>query len=128
MVPGFGTGEVLALPPGFGAEGELFTVKVTNQDNNEADERFRRYDSNRDGFLDRAEISRGRWSDDPFTYDRNHDGKLTRSEMAVRYARRRLVEEANRSTQTASNNSNDPRASRGGGGERAGDHVLREPR
>ncbi|MEO8499228.1 MAG: hypothetical protein ABI614_29535, partial [Planctomycetota bacterium] len=50
------------------------------------------------------------------TYDRNHDGKLTLSEMAVRYARRRVAEEANRSAQTASNKSSDPRA--GGGGDR----------
>jgi hypothetical protein len=113
LVPAFGIEEMLPPAPGFGAEAELFTVKVTDADNREAEERFRRYDSNRDGILDKGELARGRWSEDPLTYDRNHDGKLTLSEMAVRYARRRLAEEANRSTQTASN-SNDPRANRGG--------------
>lgn len=98
LVPGFGTDEVLALPPGFGAEGALYTVKVTAPDNAEADERFRRYDTNKDGFLDRAEIERGRWSDDPFAFDRNHDGKLSPSEMAVRYAQRRVAREGSAST------------------------------
>ncbi|MDA1051832.1 MAG: hypothetical protein O3C40_15305 [Planctomycetota bacterium] len=117
LVPGFGVEDLLPPAPGFGAEAELFTVKITDADNREAEERFRRYDSNGDGILDKAELSRGRWSEDPLTYDRNHDGKLTQSEMAVRYARRRVAEEANRSTQTASN-SNDPRANRGAGGDR----------
>ncbi len=105
LVPGFGTDEVLAIPPGFGAAGELFTVKVINEDKSEADERFRRYDSNRDGFLDRGEIGRGRWSDDPFTYDRNGDGKLSPSEMAVRYARRRLARGEDSSRRDSSSSS-----------------------
>jgi len=105
LVPGFGTDEILALPPGFGADGELFTVKVIKRDNDEADERFRRYDSNKDGYLDRAEIARGRWSDDPFAYDRNHDGKLSPSEMAVRYARRRVAREGSSSTASSGRSS-----------------------
>ena len=112
LVPGFGVEDLYPPAPGFGAQAELFTVTVTDADKREAEERFRRYDSNRDSVLDKAELSRGRWSDDPLTYDRNHDGKLTVSEMAVRYARRRLAEEARRSTSTA-NASNDPRAGRG---------------
>ncbi len=124
LVPGFGTDEVLALPPGFGAEGELFTVKVTGRDNDEADERFRRYDSNRDGFLDRGEVARGRWSDDPFTYDRNHDGKLSPSEMAVRYAQRRVSREgtstasSGRSSSSSSSTRTSSRPSSGGGDSR----------
>ena len=115
LVPGFGLEEELAVPPGFGAEGELFTVKVTDADKREADERFRRYDSNRDGVLDRGEIARGRWSDDPMAYDRNNDGKLTPSEMAVRYARRRIAEEGSSSSggsssrSSSSSSSGDPR-------------------
>jgi Ca2+-binding EF-hand superfamily protein len=105
LVPGFGTDEMLPLPPGFGAEGELFTVKVIKQDNDEADERFRRYDSNKDGFLDRAEIARGRWSDDPFTYDRNRDNKLSKSEMAMRYAQRRTVRGTSSSTASSGRSS-----------------------
>jgi Ca2+-binding EF-hand superfamily protein len=92
LVPGFGVEDLLPLPPGFGAEGELYSVDVEDEDRREADERFRRYDSNRDGVLDRNELRRGRWSDDPMAYDRNGDGKLTPSELAVRYAQRRLRE------------------------------------
>lgn len=117
LVPGFGVEDLLPPAPGFGAEAELFTVKLTAADNREAEERFRRYDSNGDGILDKEELGRGRWSEDPLTYDRNHDGKLTLSELAVRYARRRVAEEANRSTQTASR-TNDSQTSRGGGGDR----------
>ena len=105
LVPGFGVDEFLALPPGFGADGELFTVKVIGRDNDEAAERFRRYDTNKDGFLDRAEISRGRWSDDPFVYDRNHDGKLSPSEMAMRYAKRRVDREGSSSTASSGRSS-----------------------
>ena len=105
LVPGFGVDELLDLPPGFGADGELFTVKVIGKDNDEAAERFRRYDTNKDGYLDRAEISRGRWSDDPFAYDRNHDGKLSPSEMAVRYAKRRVDREGSSSTASSSRSS-----------------------
>ena len=123
LVPGFGTDEMLVLPPGFGAEGELFTIKVTNRDNDEADERFRRYDSNRDGFLDRAEVARGRWSDDPFTYDRNHDGKLSPSEMAMRYAQRRVSREGSSTASSGRSSSSSSartssRTSSGGGDPR----------
>ncbi|MBI2481311.1 MAG: hypothetical protein HYV60_22515 [Planctomycetia bacterium] len=113
LVPGFGVDELLPPAPGFGAAAELFTVKTTDADKREADERFRRYDSNGDGILDKAELARGRWSEDPLTFDRNHDGKLTLSEMAVRYAQRRVVEEKSRATQTASR-STAPTANRGG--------------
>lgn len=114
LVPGFGVEDLLPPVPGFGAAAELFSVKVTDADNREAKERFARYDSNGDGILDKGELARGRWSEDPLTYDKNHDGKLTVSEMAVRYAQRRVSEEANRATQTASRTSTS-------GGSRGGD-------
>jgi Ca2+-binding EF-hand superfamily protein len=120
LVPGFGVEDLLPPALGFGAEAELFTIKTTDADNREAEERFRRYDTNRDGVLDKNELARGRWSEDPLTYDRNHDGKLTLSEMAVRYAQRRVAEEASRAAQTASR-SNASRDNRGGGGDRGGD-------
>lgn len=125
LVPGFGLDEELALPPGFGAEGELFTVKVNDRDMREADERFRRYDSNRDGVLDRNEISRGRWSDDPFTYDRNNDGKLTPSEMAVRYARRRLASEGSSSSSSSSRSSSSRSSSSSSTGDPRMDGILK---
>ncbi|MCA9142370.1 MAG: EF-hand domain-containing protein [Planctomycetaceae bacterium] len=114
LVPGFGVEDLLPPALGFGATAELFTIKTTDADKREAEERFRRYDSNGDGILDKAELARGRWSEDPLTYDRNHDGKLTLSEMAVRYAQRRVAEEASRSTQTASRSSGGSQDSRGG--------------
>jgi Ca2+-binding EF-hand superfamily protein len=89
LVPGFGTTDILPPPPGFGAEGEIYAVKTTDEDLREANDRIQRYDQNRDGILDGREIAEGRWSDDPKTYDRNHDGRLTASELAVRYALRR---------------------------------------
>jgi Ca2+-binding EF-hand superfamily protein len=108
LVPGFGIEDPLPFPPGFGAEGELYSVQVEDEDRREADERFRRYDGNRDGVLDRDELRRGRWSDDPMTYDRNGDGKLTPSELAVRYAQRR-----NRESGGSSNGGSSSTAPRG---------------
>lgn len=93
LVPGFGGEIELPLVPGFGDGGEFEAVMVEEQDRRYASDRFRRYDSNRDGFLDKGEIARGRWSDDPFQYDRNGDGKLTVDEMALRYANRRKNDE-----------------------------------
>ncbi|MCA9227911.1 MAG: hypothetical protein KDA47_19960, partial [Planctomycetales bacterium] len=90
LVPGFDVVMEYPLVPGFGAGGELFTVKAEDEDRKEAQERIQRYDRNRDGVLTREEIAGGRWSDDPFQYDRNGDGKLSESELAVRYARRRI--------------------------------------
>jgi hypothetical protein len=74
----------------------------------EAEDRMKRYDSNRDGQLSTDELKAGRWNDDPLQYDRNRDGKLNKSELAVRYANRR-VEDQNQ--QAAKNES---RSGRGG--------------
>jgi len=102
LPPGFGSdadNETIAgLEPvlGFGNDAETYAVKVVDADRRTVDERFRRYDSNRDGYLSREELSRNRWDDDPLKYDRNRDGRLSKSEMAVRYAQRRLREEGRR--------------------------------
>lgn len=97
LVPGFDFDWGLEPVPGFGSMSEFFSVEVEEQDNKTAQERFVRYDRNKDGFLTRDELSSGRWSDDPFTYDRNKDGKLSVSEMAVRYAKRRINDSGGRS-------------------------------
>jgi Ca2+-binding EF-hand superfamily protein len=125
LVPGFGVEDILPPPPGFGTAGELFNVSITDADRREAEERFQRYDRNRDGFLDRREISQGRWRDDPFVYDRNHDGKLTPAEMAVRYAQRRLAEEG--SSRGGSSSGSGSTSSRGGssGGDSRMDTMMR---
>lgn len=93
LVPGFGVEESLPAPLQFGVRAtDYASVKITDEDRRQAEERIRRYDENRDGILDRDEISRGRWGDDPYTYDANRDGKISQSELAVRYARRRMSE------------------------------------
>jgi Ca2+-binding EF-hand superfamily protein len=69
----------------------MLSVPVTSDDKREAEERMRRYDRNRDGFLSKEEMSR--FSGNPMDFDRNRDGKLSVSELSVRYARRREGEE-----------------------------------
>jgi hypothetical protein len=95
-VPGFGVENELPPVPGFGTTGELFSVRITDQDRRTVDERFRRYDKNQDGYLSRDELSGGRGSDDPFIFDRNGDGRLSKYEMGTRYARRRMDAETDR--------------------------------
>jgi subtilisin-like proprotein convertase family protein/Ca2+-binding EF-hand superfamily protein len=66
--------------------------QYTYDDLDEADDQLRRYDRNRDGYLDRDESARARWSrTDPFMMDFNKDDRLSRLELAQRYARRRMI-------------------------------------
>lgn len=88
LVPGFGVEAPPEPVPGFGATAEMFDVEVREEDRREAEERMRRYDRNRDGFLTPNELS-SRWEGNPMDFDRNRDGKLSPAELAVRYARRR---------------------------------------
>jgi len=46
------------------------------------------YDTNHNGVLERDEIRRGRWGDDPMQDDKNGDGTLSREELCARVARR----------------------------------------
>ena len=55
LVPGFGVASVSTPPPGFGAEGQLFTILITEEDRREAERSFRYYDRNQDGKID-AEV------------------------------------------------------------------------
>lgn len=105
LVPGFDKVEEPPPIQGFGLPDPNSSIKVEERDLREADERLRRYDSNKDGVLSQDELARGRWSDDPMQFDRNRDGKLNKSELAVRYAKRRLGEQ-----ERGSGNSNDPRS------------------
>jgi len=94
LVPGFGVPvEEMMLEPvlGFGPAAELLAVEVTDKDRKDAEETLRRYDRNNDGFLSGDEIS-SRWSGNPMDFDRNGDKKLTLNELAIRTARRRIVE------------------------------------
>jgi Ca2+-binding EF-hand superfamily protein len=94
LVPGFGIELEIPPVPGFGAMGDMFSVKVEPEDRKNAEDRMRRYDRNRDGLLTPEELARGRWGDDdPMTFDRNRDGKISVDELAVRYANRRIKSE-----------------------------------
>ncbi len=79
VIPEFGLAEV--------------KYRYTADDLDEAEDTIRRYDRDRDGQLDRREASRGRWTHrDPFAEDFNKDDRLSRLELAQRYARRRMLE------------------------------------
>lgn len=92
-VKGFGPDDDEPMVPEFGlAE---IKYRYTPDDLEEADESLERYDRNDDGYIDRTEARRGRWTHrDPFEEDTNNDNRLSRLELAQRYARRRLLEGA----------------------------------
>ncbi len=114
LVPGFEVEEEPQPVLGFGVSDEKFNVKVTEEDLRDAERTLARYDANRDGILDQREIARGRWSDPPSVTDRNRDGKLTKSELALRYALRRKAREE-RGDGGSSRSSSDRGSSRFGG-------------
>ncbi len=81
LVPEFGLAEI--------------KYEYTPDDLDEADDTLRRSDDNDDGFIDRSEARRARWThNDPFEMDLNKDNLLSRMELAQRYARRRLLDSA----------------------------------
>lgn len=92
LVPGFGGVDLPPPVPGFGATADLMAVRVTPEDTRQAEELLRRYDRNRNNFIDASEIS-SRWQGNPMDFDQNRDNRLSVSELAVRYARRRLDSE-----------------------------------
>lgn len=100
LVPGFDVVEEVIPVPGFGAKAEYLNVPVQEADFTEAEQTIKRYDRNRNGILEADEIKNARWRDDPMKQDRNGDGKLTRSELAVRYSLRR-TSEAQRKAQSS---------------------------
>jgi Ca2+-binding EF-hand superfamily protein len=86
----FGPDDDEPLIPEFG----LGKVKYayTKEDLEEADATLRRYDRNRDGFIDRTEAARAKWTHrNPFDEDFNKDDRLSRLELTQRYARRRQL-------------------------------------
>jgi Ca2+-binding EF-hand superfamily protein len=90
LVPGFGEPDLFDPVPGFGDLGEKYSVMIEDEDRQEAQRTMGRSDTNQDGILDAEEIRNARWSDDPLQTDRNRDGKLTLTELALRYAVRRV--------------------------------------
>ncbi len=89
----FGTDDDEPMVPEFG----LPEVKYpyTQDDLDFADRTLRSNDRNRDGYIDRREATRERWTHrNPFDDDLNKDERLSRLELAQRYARRRLLDQA----------------------------------
>jgi Ca2+-binding EF-hand superfamily protein len=88
----FGPEDGKPLIPEFGISDRY---PYTQEDLDEADRTIRRYDYNRDGYIDRQEASRSRWTHrSPFDMDLNKDKRLSRLELTQRYARRRLLDSA----------------------------------
>jgi Ca2+-binding EF-hand superfamily protein len=116
LVPGFGVKTEPKPVLGFGPEGNdpAAAVVIEERDLKDATERIERYDKNKDGILDESEVAEGRWSDNPWSFDRNRDKKLTEKELAVRYAKRRATEDASRSQSASSNSTRSSRGSREG--------------
>ncbi len=111
LVPGFGVKKEKVPVPGFGSNANAINIRVEEQDIRDADDRMGRYDTNRDGVLDATEVTNSRMTD-AMEYDRNGDGKVTRDELAVRYAKRR--QSYSQSSQSSQDNSRrDSRDTRG---------------
>ena len=118
LVPGFGIDELNEPPLGFGPEQEKFSVEKTPEDITEAENTLSRYDRNQDGVLDQDEIRRVRWRSGWEQHDRNGDGKLTRMELATRYAIQRTDEEGSSGSRRASTGRSDRGRSDGGRSDR----------
>jgi len=91
VVP-FGPEQDQPLVPTFGLTRVRYPY--TLEDLEEADQTLRRYDDNRDGFIDGDEVDDVRWTHrNPFSDDLNNDGRFSRLELGQRYARRRLLDD-----------------------------------
>lgn len=77
---GFGVAEQDALAPLRGRYDGRILERI--------EESLQRYDRNGDGVLETAEWEGMRWSTNPRDADKNRDGRLTRQEIADRYAQR----------------------------------------
>lgn len=97
LVEGFGN-EFNDTPVlGFGADQEqnLSGIKPTDDDQRRMERTLRQNDRNGDGVIEGEEISTGRWDDgDPKLYDANRDGRLTKNELLIRAAKKRVTDEA----------------------------------
>lgn len=81
------------LVPQFGLPEVRYPYTQANL--NRAKSMLRRYDYNGDGYIDRPEAARSRWSHtNPFHMDLNKDDRISVMELTQRYARRDLVEDA----------------------------------
>lgn len=86
----FGPADDEPMVPGFGLA--QIKYQYSRDDVEEAEDTIARCDRNADGFIDRREASRNRWTHrNPFDDDLNKDNQLSVMELAQRYARRRLL-------------------------------------
>jgi subtilisin-like proprotein convertase family protein len=91
-VKSFGGDSNQPLVPQFGVE---LKYPYTQDDLDQADRTLRRSDRNEDGYLDREEAARAKWTHrNPFEMDLDKDNRLNRMELTQRYARRRLLRSA----------------------------------
>ncbi|MCA9193730.1 MAG: proprotein convertase P-domain-containing protein [Planctomycetales bacterium] len=88
------------LIPDFGAAKIVYPY--IQEDLDDADRMLGRYDKNRNGFVDQDEIDIAYWRSDPMETDFDRDGKLNRSELAQRMARRRTGGASSAVNRTAS--------------------------
>lgn len=96
LVPGFGTDEPFLAMLGFGPSAEIMAVTPIEADFSQAREVIGRHDRNKDGQIDKEELSRAPFWGTPMDFDRNGDGKLSERELATRQAVRRGSEESRR--------------------------------
>ncbi len=87
----FGSDPDVPVVPEFGLS--EIKYRYTEEDLEEAERTLRRNDENRDGYIDREEAEEARWThSDPFEMDLDKDDRLSRLELAQRFARRRLLQ------------------------------------
>jgi Ca2+-binding EF-hand superfamily protein len=122
LLEGFGN-EYNDLPVlGFGADQEanLTGIKTTDDDTNRMERTLRQNDRNGDGVIEGEEMENGRWDDgNPKQYDANRDGRLTKNELLLRAARKRVADEAEEKAEREQRNRE--REQRGGGDRGGGD-------
>lgn len=86
----FGADEDQPMVPGFGI-GKI-KYPYSKDDLDEAKSIMGRYDRDKDGYINRREASRSRWTHrDPFADDIDKDDRISVMELTQRYARRRLL-------------------------------------
>ena len=91
LIP-FGARKGEPIVPEFGF-GDLKFLYIQD-DLDFADRTMKSHDENKDGYIDMREAARHEWTHrQPFLDDLNKDNRLSRLELAQRYARRRMLED-----------------------------------
>jgi EF hand len=97
LVEGFGNEYNDTPVLGFGADQvqNLSGIKFTEDDTARVERTLQSNDRNKDGVIEGEEITNGRWTDgEPKLFDTDRDGRLTRNELLVRAAKKRVADEA----------------------------------